>query len=71
MLTLQARFCATRDLLVVLLPKELLIFDLELGQPAASSSLGAGRVPFSSLLGVYGEGVSQVGRGLGASLSVW
>jgi hypothetical protein len=47
----------------VLLPRELLVFDLELGQPAASSALGGGRQPFSHLLGVYGEGVSQVGAG--------
>jgi hypothetical protein len=60
-LRLQARFAATRDLLVVLLPRELLVFDLELGQPAASSALPPARPPFSGLLGACGEGVSQVG----------
>ncbi|GBF90134.1 hypothetical protein Rsub_03267 [Raphidocelis subcapitata] len=58
-LTLQARFCASRDLLVVLLRRELLVFDLDLGHPAASSPLPAGRPAFAGLLGVFGEGVSQ------------
>jgi hypothetical protein len=45
----------------VLLARELVVFDLELGQPACSKPLGGGRQPFSHLLGVFGEGVSQGG----------
>ena len=67
-LTLQARFCASRDLLVVLLRREILIFDLELGHPAASSPLPAGRPAFAGLLGVFGEGVTQVRGGPGGGV---
>lgn len=59
-LSLQARFCASRDLLVVLLPRELLVFDLDLGQPVSANALPPGRPLFGGLLGVFGEGVSQV-----------
>jgi hypothetical protein len=57
--TLQALFAVTRGLLVLLLPRELLLFDLELGAPAASTALAASLPAFSSLLGVFGSGVCQ------------
>jgi hypothetical protein len=40
---LQARFSASSDLLYVLLPRELLVFDLEMGAPVASTALPAAR----------------------------
>lgn len=57
--TLQASFAVTRDLLFVMLSRELLVFDLELGHPAASIPLPPKRPAFSHFLGVFGEGVSQ------------
>ncbi len=44
--TLQAAFSATRDLLFVLLARELVVFDLELGQPACNKTLAQGKQPF-------------------------
>jgi hypothetical protein len=58
---LQALFTVCRGLLVLLLPKEVLLFDLAMGAPAASTALPANLAPFSSLLGVYGSGVCQGG----------
>jgi hypothetical protein len=43
--SLQARFAPARDLLYVLLPRELLVFDLELGVPVASTALPAAPPP--------------------------
>jgi hypothetical protein len=54
---LQALFAVTRGLLVLLLPRELLLFDTELGAPAASTPCPAGLPPFASLLSVQGSGV--------------
>lgn len=54
--TFQARFSATRDLLFVLMARELLVFDLELGVPASSRSLPQSKAAFAALLGVYGRG---------------
>eukprot|EP00775_Hariotina_reticulata_P009224 gene9224-9389_t len=59
--SLQAQFAVSRGLLLVLLPRELLLFDLDLGAPAASSPLPPGRSPFSHLLGAFGSGVCQGG----------
>jgi hypothetical protein len=50
-----------RGLLVLLLPREVLLFDLAMGAPAASTALPANLAPFNSLLGVYGSGVCQGG----------
>lgn len=58
---LQALFTVCRGLLVLLLPREVLLFDLAMGAPAASTALPANLAPFSSLLGVYGSGVCQGG----------
>jgi hypothetical protein len=58
---LQALFTVSRGLLVLLLPRELLLFDTALGAPAASTVLPANMSAFSSLLGVYGSGVCQGG----------
>ncbi|GLC70526.1 hypothetical protein PLESTF_000996000 [Pleodorina starrii] len=53
-----ASFCATRGLLFLLFPREIIVYDTELGTPVASRPLPPGAPPFSSLLGVYGSGVS-------------
>ncbi|KAL3161421.1 hypothetical protein ABBQ32_010311 [Trebouxia sp. C0010 RCD-2024] len=53
--TLRCCFSTTRDLLYVLLPREVVVFDLEFGQPAASSSLPASRPPFRDILGCFGH----------------
>lgn len=53
--TFVARFAPTRELLFVLLARELVVFDLELGVPAASRALPSGKAPFAALLGVYGR----------------
>jgi hypothetical protein len=55
----QAVFASTRELLFVLLPRELLLFDLELGQPACQRALGSRHPNFSALLGVFGQGHSH------------
>lgn len=44
---------------MLLLPRELLLFDLELGSPASSSPLPSNMAAFSHLLGVFGAGVCQ------------
>lgn len=44
---------------MLLLPRELVVFALELGQPAASSPLPPGLPVLSHLLGVYGKGFCQ------------
>ena len=67
----QAAFTASRDLLFVLLARELLIFDLELGVPAATRNLPSSRPAFSGLLGVYGRGVSLGGGDEGGSDCVY
>jgi hypothetical protein len=59
--TLQALFPVGPGLLVLLLPRELLLFDLDLGQPAASTPLPSSMAAFSHLLGVFGGGVCQGG----------
>lgn len=59
--TLQALFAVSPGLLLLLLPRELVVFDLELGQPAGSTSLPPGRPVLSHLLGVFGSGVCQGG----------
>eukprot|EP00884_Botryococcus_braunii_P018245 jgi/Botrbrau1/5103/Bobra.0128s0014.1 len=59
---MRAAFSTSQDLLYVLLPREIIVFDLEFGQPAASTTLGASRSPFKSILGSYGHG--NAGRGL-------
>eukprot|EP00878_Enallax_costatus_P028496 GHUV01030783.1.p1 GENE.GHUV01030783.1~~GHUV01030783.1.p1 ORF type:complete len:625 (+),score=177.47 GHUV01030783.1:478-2352(+) len=80
--SLQALFSAAPGLLVLLLPRELVVFDLELGQPAASSPLPSGLSVLNHLLGVYGRGICQGGGDEGGldfaycthvdgSLSVW
>ncbi|KAA6419923.1 MAG: hypothetical protein FRX49_10113 [Trebouxia sp. A1-2] len=80
--TLRCCFSATRDLLYVLLPREVVVFDLEFGQPAASSSLPGSRPPFRDILGCFGhqaigKDVTQGGIDLlycshqEGSLSVW
>jgi hypothetical protein len=80
--TLQALFPVAPGLLVLLLPRELLLFDLDLGQPAASTPLPASMPAFSHLLGVFGGGVCQGGGDEGGldfaycahvdgSMSVW
>jgi hypothetical protein len=46
---------------VLLLPREVLLFDTALGAPASSTVLPNSLAPFSSLLGVYGSGVCQGG----------
>ncbi|GFR52352.1 hypothetical protein Agub_g14896, partial [Astrephomene gubernaculifera] len=65
------RFCATRDLLFLMMPREIVVFDTELGAPAASRPLPPGRPPFSCLLGVYGRGVSAGGGDEGGCEGVW
>ncbi len=37
--TLRCSFAPTRDVLFVVLPRELLVFDLELGRPVVAASL--------------------------------
>jgi hypothetical protein len=80
--TLHALFPVAPGLLVLLLPRELLLFDLDLGQPAASSPLPSSKPAFSHLLGVFGSGVCQGGGDEGGldfvyaahvdgSMSVW
>lgn len=46
---------------MLLLPREVLLFDTALGAPASSIVLPTHLAPFSSLLGVYGRGVCQGG----------
>jgi hypothetical protein len=46
---------------VLLLPREVLLFDTALGAPASSTVLPTNLAPFSSLLGAYGSGVCQGG----------
>lgn len=53
--TLRCAFSETQDLLFLLLQRELIVFDLEYGQPAASSPLPASRAPLDDLLGCYGH----------------
>eukprot|EP00798_Chlamydomonas_sp_ICE-L_P003894 gene3894-13964_t len=65
--TFQAVFTVTRDLLFVLLSREMLIFDLELGVPAATRNLPASRPAFNCLLGVFGRGTSHGGGEEGGS----
>ena len=59
--TLQATFALSHDLLFVLMPRELLVFDLEIGAPISTTPLpkALSRTPFTQLLGVYGEGSCQ------------
>lgn len=46
---------------MLLLPRELLLFDTALGAPVSSTVLPAQLSAFNSLLGVYGSGVCQGG----------
>jgi hypothetical protein len=41
---------------------QVIVFDLEFGQPAASTTLPASRSPFKSILGSFGH--ASAGRGL-------
>ncbi|KAG2490001.1 hypothetical protein HYH03_011468 [Edaphochlamys debaryana] len=56
-----AAFAASRDLLFLLLPREIIVYDTELGSPASNRQLPPGRPPFSHLVGVYGSGVTAGG----------
>ncbi|GLI63491.1 hypothetical protein VaNZ11_006473, partial [Volvox africanus] len=51
-------FCATRGLLFLLFPREIVVYDTELSTPVASRPLPPGCAPFSAILGGYGSGVS-------------
>ncbi|GIM02415.1 hypothetical protein Vretimale_7287, partial [Volvox reticuliferus] len=55
---LYSHFCATRGLLFLLFPREIVVYDTELNTPVASRPLPPGCAPFSAMLGVYGSGVS-------------
>ncbi|BDA45713.1 probable WD repeat-containing protein 11 at C-terminar half [Coccomyxa sp. Obi] len=57
--SLRASFSTTRDLLYVV------VFDLEYGQPAASTTLPTSRPPFRDVLGCFGH--ADVGKGLAES----
>ncbi|KAK9829709.1 hypothetical protein WJX72_007460 [[Myrmecia] bisecta] len=80
--TLRCCFSTTRDLLYVMLPREVVVFDLEFGQPAASTTLQSARPAFRDILGCFGH--TDVGRGVAeggvdllycshqdGSLSIW
>ncbi|KAK9845287.1 hypothetical protein WJX81_002462 [Elliptochloris bilobata] len=58
----RAAFSCTRDLLFVLMPREVIVFDLEFGQPAASTPLPKSRPAFRDVLGCFGH--RTAGRGL-------
>ncbi|KAL4425017.1 hypothetical protein ABPG77_001795 [Micractinium sp. CCAP 211/92] len=53
--TLRCAFSGTQDLLFLLLQREIIVFDLEYGQPAASTPVPASRAPLEDLLGCYGH----------------
>ena len=46
-------------------PPQVVVFDLEYGQPAASTSLPASRPAFRDFLGCYGH--ADIGKGLAES----
>ncbi|KAI3424707.1 hypothetical protein D9Q98_008096 [Chlorella vulgaris] len=80
--TLRCAFSRTQDLLFLLLQREIIVFDLEYGQPAASTQLAGSRAPLEDLLGCFGHaaaGKSMYEGGIDllycshkdGSLSVW
>lgn len=58
---MQCVFPATRDILLVMLSKEILIFDIEFGQRVASITCPPNRKPFRQILGIHGAGYSAGG----------
>lgn len=56
-------FPAARDILIVMLNREIILFDIEFGQPIYSFRLPNSYTPFLKILGVSGQGVS-VGGGI-------
>ena len=55
--SLRCALPGVRDLLLLVLQRELILFDLEYGQPASSTSLSKSMPAFDSVLGSYGHGV--------------
>ncbi|KAL4422261.1 hypothetical protein ABPG75_008458 [Micractinium tetrahymenae] len=53
--TLCCAFSGTQDMLFLLLQREIIMFDLKYGQPAASTPVPASRAPLEDLLGCYGH----------------
>ncbi|CAD7702710.1 unnamed protein product [Ostreobium quekettii] len=75
-------FPAQRDVLVVMLARELLFFDLEFAHPVSTIALPASRRKFQRILAINGEGIQRGGGVPGGmqtihclhedfSLSVW
>jgi hypothetical protein len=58
--TLKCALPGTRDILLLLLQRELIAFDLEYGQPVASTSLPSGLPAFDSVLGSFGHSIAGV-----------
>lgn len=58
--TLKCALPGTRDILLLLLQRELIAFDLEYGQPVASASLPSGLPAFDAVLGSFGHSVAGV-----------
>ncbi|GAX81979.1 hypothetical protein CEUSTIGMA_g9407.t1 [Chlamydomonas eustigma] len=82
--SMSAKFLPYKDMLLLLLPRQIVIFDLELGIPAAVQTLSGGprQPPFSSIMSVLGTGVCNGGGDEGGcdhlhclhsdgSMSVW
>lgn len=59
--TLQCSFPGVRELLLLLLHRELIVFDVEYGQPAASTPLPGSMPAFDTIIGSYGHAVASVG----------
>ena len=56
--SLRCALPGARDLLLLLLQRELIAFDLEYGHPVASTSLSSGMPAFHAVLGSYGHAVA-------------
>eukprot|EP00210_Caulerpa_lentillifera_P005055 g4828.t1 len=64
---LHCLFPHTENTLLVMLSDEILVFDVEFGQPLSTIVLPNGLKPFKKLLGVYGDSISY-GNGLGGGM---
>lgn len=56
--SLRCALPGARDLILLLLQRELIAFDLEYGHPVASTSLSSGMPAFNAVLGSYGDAVA-------------